>query len=321
MINFPKLSIPFKKKAFDPLKSEIMQGNIGHWFNRTFLRHYIEEGINISDEKKLATWVKSKTNEVLNANYKRYEDIDCKMPEDGEYPDTKGIISIGFDTIYPGLVCGIGYEHMIGFVGEFKLGFSFDHTTGLPYIPGSSVKGLLRSAFHHPGYLTEIIEDWLNGPNETVLEDNKLTKDSIHDINWRVLEKSIFEGMNSSGDPVKNKYDKDIFFDAFIKTTNEKNKGKFLADDYITSHQNKKDKSLSPFTEPNPVRFIKVCSGVRFHFQFFLHDTFLTEDLKFTAEMKEKLFRQILLDFGIGAKTNVGYGQFTYAVDTDGEHL
>lgn len=310
MISFPTISIPLKKR-FKPYKSEIMQGNIGYWFNKTLLRQYIEEGIHFSDKKDLSYWVKRQTSEVLNANYKRYENIDCKMPEDIEYPDTKGIIAINLNTIYPGLVCGIGYEHMIGFEGEFKLGFSFDHTTGLPYIPGSSLKGLLRSAFRHPEYLTEIVEGWLNDQNESVKNDFKLTKEKIHDINWSVLEKSIFEGMNPSGDPVKNKYDKDIFFDAFIKTTDEKNKGKFLADDYITSHQSNKDKSLSPFTEPNPVRFIKVRSGVRFHFHFFLHDTFLAEDLKFTAEMKEKLFRQILLDFGIGAKTNVGYGQFS----------
>jgi CRISPR-associated protein Cmr6 len=30
----------------------------------------------------------------------------------------------------------------------------------------------------------------------------------------------------------------------------------------------------------------------------------------FTSAIKKELFKQILLDLGIGAKTNVGYGQF-----------
>ena len=31
--------------------------------------------------------------------------------------------------------------------GELKLGFFFDHTSGLPMLPGSSVKGAIRGAF------------------------------------------------------------------------------------------------------------------------------------------------------------------------------
>ena len=50
-------------------------------------------------------------------------------------------------TIYPGLITGSGLPHQTGSKGEFKLGFQFDYTTGLPYIPGSSIKGTLRSMF------------------------------------------------------------------------------------------------------------------------------------------------------------------------------
>src|ERR1035437_1606321 len=50
-------------------------------------------------------------------------------------------------TTYPGLATGIGTMHETGEEGEYKLGLAFDHTTGLPFIPGQSVKGLLRSVF------------------------------------------------------------------------------------------------------------------------------------------------------------------------------
>jgi len=66
------------------------------------------------------------------------------------------IQSFELTTIYPGLLIGAGYSHPAlkeikksdrDEVGDFQLGFFFDHTTGLPVIPGSSVKGVLKSVF------------------------------------------------------------------------------------------------------------------------------------------------------------------------------
>jgi CRISPR-associated protein Cmr6 len=50
--------------------------------------------------------------------------------------------------------------------------------------------------------------------------------------------------------------------------------------------------------------FLKILPEVTIQFQFDLKDGLLTKG------QKEDLFRRLLLDFGIGAKTNVGYGQF-----------
>jgi len=107
-----------------------------------------------------------------------------------------------------------------------------------------------------------------------------------------------------------------LFFDAFISETSTDNNGLFLADDYITCHQNK-DAALSPFKNPNPVRFLKVRSDVTFTFGFQLQDTEIEYGLVFSKIIKRELLKQILLDLGIGAKTNVGYGQFKVS-DTTG---
>ena len=40
-------------------------------------------------------------------------------------------------TIYPGLLTGSGMVHETNNQGELKLGFFFDHTSGLPMLPGS----------------------------------------------------------------------------------------------------------------------------------------------------------------------------------------
>ena len=59
-----------------------------------------------------------------------------------------------------------------------------------------------------------------------------------------------------------------------------------------------------------PAWWLKVLPQVDFKFRFNLKNTEIN-GITISAEDKIKLFRKILLDFGIGAKTNVGYGQFT----------
>ncbi len=61
--------------------------------------------------------------------------------------NNQGFKTFDLQTTYPGLLIGTGYTHGTNLMGELKIGFFFDHTTGLPIIPGSSVKGLLRSMF------------------------------------------------------------------------------------------------------------------------------------------------------------------------------
>jgi len=57
-------------------------------------------------------------------------------------------------------------------------------------------------------------------------------------------------------------------------------------------------------------RFLKIAPGVTFTFQFKLHDFFLNGDMVLSKANIKEIFKQILLDFGIGAKRNVGYGAF-----------
>jgi len=206
-------------------------------------------------------------------------------------------------TIYPGLLIGSGYAHEIGskeIENELKLGFFFDHTTGLPCIPSSSVKGVLRDACekaegHYIEYiLTELAnETRQSGCKETATNFLENFKESIFVQNKKKISKFIehvFECENV------NVYHRDIFFDAFpIRSANEG--GKFLANDYITHHEN-------TLKNPNPIQFLKVLPQVNFRFDFKLTDKIMP------ATLKLELFRQILLDLGIGAKTNVGYGQF-----------
>ncbi len=224
--------------------------------------------------------------------------------------------SFELKTIYPGLVLGTGYMHSAYAEDEIKLGFFFDYTTGQPVILGSSVKGLLRSVF--PSYNKDLTPKALTSKKNNFESRfayvkgilDKLTK-NLDEEGIRKLELAIFDGIEFDKDGKEvNKaiHERDIFFDAYITSTGNK----ILGTDYITPHKSKKNGVPDEFCNPDPLKMLKVLPDVTFKFQFDLKETVIG-DCKVTPEDKLALFKQILLDFGIGAKTNVGFGKFVIA--------
>jgi CRISPR-associated protein Cmr6 len=189
-------------------------------------------------------------------------------------------------TVYPGLLNGIGNTHEAGtdILGEekdgaeIKLGFTLDYVTGLPVIPGSTVKGVLRSAFkNHPEYVATLL-----GIEQ---KDIKILKTNIGDI-----ESKIF-GTGDDGGNV-------IFFDAVPVKAGKDNK--LFGLDNITPHHS------DPLKSPTPLTMLKVLPGVVFLFRFGFDRGDKVKTVM-EGQLKEA-FKTILTDLGIGAKTNVGFG-------------
>lgn len=183
---------------------------------------------------------------------------------------------------YPGLVTGVGLSHDAS-VG-YKLGMHFDYTKGMPVVYGSSVKGVLKTYF----------KDFFL----------KHYRDRNSDVEH--LMKLIFEGKNpNEGKNNEPKhvsiYERDVFFDAVIVKSNDK--GKFLEDDYITPHPD-------PLKNPVPIKMLKIASGCTMEFRFKLNTCVINGNV-YNADSKLKIFKDILTTVGIGAKTNVGYGQLS----------
>lgn len=234
-------------------------------------------------------------------------------------------------TLYPGLSCGAGYAHPAVYkvnpndktdVSDFQLGFSLDHTAGMPVIPGSSVKGVLKSVF--PFGTSKFYTEKLNYIIDTFKAENKVdTLRELADKNKYAPETvsfvldTIFFGQRQ------------VFFDAYPAAFNRQQR--LLEEDYITPHTN------GIFKEPTPLRFMKIAPEVPICFQFKLHDTEKVVlpkpegdkaktagtdkdkkdtdtpvELKIAVSTGQKrlLFQRILVDFGIGAKRNTGYGAF-----------
>ena len=114
------------------------------------------------------------------------------------------------------------------------------------------------------------------------------------DVNAAILD--IFEGKKPDGS-TKSIYERDIFFDAPV--IKENRKGRIFEMDALAPH------SQDPFKEPVPITFAKIAPGCIIEFRFHLSGE------KECREKKEKWFKEILTTYGIGAKTNVGYGRLT----------
>lgn len=253
--------------------------NFGHWYYREYF-----DTINLDSKgivTNFSTFNKGKNDKLIKG---------ATLPPYDKENDIEDVTSFELKTCYPGLLCGVGYHHEINNPKNepkeddapevYNLGMYFDYTSGLPVIPGSSIKGMLRSAIEEWDFLADYKPQEKNTPPAS-LSDKKVLHEEII--------KTVFEGKGLSI------YDRDIFLDAIpIKADN-----KLFGEDYITHHP-------TPLQNPNPVRFLRINPGVTYQFRFILRNN----DNGLKADFKEDLFKAIICTFGLGAKTNVGYGQF-----------
>lgn len=251
--------------------------NIGDFYNK---KYFESLGFDHLLEKEKST-KHGKTNDADKNNLERSNrkllssDLPLVISNPLEGKD-KRYYSFRLKVLYPGLVTGVGLNHEVSLEGEFKLGMHFDYTTGLPVIYGSSVKGVLKSYF-------------IDYCKKEDADTNKLLD-------------AVFEGVSMVDQEALPMFKRDVFFDAVIVKGNKE--GKILCADSITPHDE------NPLNNPIPLTFMKIASGCEIEFRFLLNETKIGENDVFTPEQKVELFKQILLEVGIGAKTNVGYGQF-----------
>lgn len=215
-----------------------------------------------------------------------------------------------FKVLYPGLLAGLGNAHdsqkKEEKVPEIGLGFSFDYVTGLPYIPGNTVKGILRSAFlQNPGYVSDLLKDISGRPD--------LSEDQIRRLELDMFgKKHPCDERPACADASRGK---DVFLDAYpIRTGRESH---LLGLENITPHR-ADDPAYDGLVAPKILNLLKVIPGVVFQFRFALTETWLGETTKVTPEQKKALFQAILTDLGAGAKTNVGFGSLEpFSLDTE----
>ena len=173
------------------------------------------------------------------------------------------------------LVVGLGSEH----VQETNM--TFHHIYGIPYIPGSAIKGVLRH-----WWFQELQEqkDFIDDKGE--VDETKALKDSDYCNFIKTF------GSQEQHGKVK-------FLDAYPT------EAVHFAIDIMNPHYSKYYSGDQPPTDdqdPVPINFLTVEKTV---FRF----VFMTKDEKFLTKLKGP-FQKALELKGVGAKTSVGYGYF-----------
>lgn len=194
------------------------------------------------------------------------------------------------------MVVGLGGKNPLEF------GITLDKLTGLPYIPGSALKGLARSYA-----LLTIYADAKNRGIEEPLDK---------------FEEKIIQGEYQSELSVQHFYDAFgttenaggcIFYDAILSLKKADDEQPIFVVDVMTphfgayytdtSHRTAPDDSLSP----TPILYISVREGLRFAFAVGMRRGFKNVD---ACEQAIKWLQGGLAEMGIGAKTAQGYGVF-----------
>lgn len=227
-----------------------------------------------------------------------------------DLPDNNINLKFNTEVLYPGLLIGIGNTNLFIMEKEsvtnekFKcLGFTLDYVTGMPYIPGSAVKGLLWSVFREKSIF---VEKWLLDEKICTNSDVFKTVDKLKEYLFGYKVSNHYVSNEEITDSDNTHYCRNVYYDAVIVKSKDNND--FLDQDNICPHK-LKDKGK---IVKNPIRFLRVTPGTEFEFRFKINNKIATEMEKTTGvslELLEKLFKSIIRNFGIGAKTNLGYGR------------
>ena len=269
--------------------------NLNYIFNIEYF-----EGINLMNPSEKDIDVIKERNHVIESFHPAQADL-----LDG-WRKLPGFHSFKLLTTYPGLMVGTGYAHDLqGLDGAIKGGFSLDYSTGLPYIPGSSLKGTLRSSF------VSALDAASSDKKKSDIERRKFKDLAIeHERFIRILFEetglSLIEDLNISDLENDLFSGKDIFIGGFISPEYRK---EYLGIEYITPHI-KDDPEKDRFRAPDPINFLKIRPNTPIQFAFILHDHKVCQQ-EIPVSILLEVYKRILLYLGIGAKTNVGFGQLS----------
>jgi CRISPR-associated protein Cmr6 len=180
------------------------------------------------------------------------------------------------------LVVGLGLPQPV------ETGFLLDRLTGCPYLPGSSVKGLLRAAARRVA-ASELTLAGDPGDDATFFADH--------------LDRLFGPALGGDLDAAKGQV---AFYDAFPRTWPR------LEVDVLTPHQGDYyvgDGTTVPgdWHDPVPVPFLTVPPGTRFTFYLRSRGSATVDG---DLARLERLLRGALDELGIGGKTGAGYGFF-----------
>ncbi|MBT3309783.1 MAG: type III-B CRISPR module RAMP protein Cmr6 [Gammaproteobacteria bacterium] len=186
-------------------------------------------------------------------------------------------LSVAAKSIAP-FATGLGNEH------PTENGFAFLNPYGIPYLPGSGVKGVMRSA------ACELLEG-VDGEHSQ----------------WSIEVIDQLFGREWSGDENPGSSGALIFWDVIPKMHNHRMEVEIMNPHYGEYYQ--QGGTPNDCTNPIPIFFLTVPSESEFHFHVQCRNGRLQEDLQIDwQQLIRELFTYAFDWVGFGTKTSVGYG-------------
>ena len=203
------------------------------------------------------------------------------------YEEKYEVLIITAELISP-LITGIGQTH------PNEVGMTFDHTLGIPYIPASSIKGVVRFS-HTLGLLGDLSS---KHPDEIKDKNNKEYFDD--EAKWTNISEIFGKGGNKDNESNMGNV---IFLDAYPESVPN------LSVDIMNPHYGDYYSGKTPpadYLNPVPIKFLTVAKHTKFIFRAVINKAKLSE----FKVLVVNAIKKALTEEGAGAKTAVGYGMF-----------
>ena len=258
-------------EEFASTKVEWQGGNAGLWYDK-FCDTWLPSGEGLGDDGK-KQWINTVTGKPCSED-KQLAEARARMERLLEAQNQSPL----FYRLESDFVTGLGREHPV------ENGFAWHHTLGTPYLPGSSVKGMVRAW----------AEVWVDAEIKDI---RRIFGPSAEDIR--------------ENDDVQAGVGSIIFLDALPITSVQ------LKADIMTPHYTDYYEGKSPpadWLSPNPIPFLVVEAGASFMFGILPRRN--DERSRDDCSRVRVWLKDALCWTGAGAKTAVGYGRFTVDEET-----
>ncbi len=289
---------PYSKELQDAAGS-FVKGNFSLWFNKLIPlnNEYNCKACNKQDnDKEAVQYYASFYNELKNNPTLKnlLDEKQSSQKQFCEFYEKSGYEIINFKAeLKTPLVTGIGQSH------PNEVGMVFDHTMGIPYIPASGVKGIVRFAHMLDLIKSDNLQKYTGSDKdgEYIVESNLETK--IPDIFGG--DADIVENEKEKTEKWRGKV---IFIDAYPAKIPDLHVD--IMNPHYGEYYSDENGKIPPadYLVPTPIKFLTVKPGTVFEFR-----ALAPKESDFIEPVKTA-FQNALEDEGVGAKTAVGYGRF-----------
>lgn len=282
------MAFPFYKNLQEASGS-ITGGNFGLWYNK-FIPISNFDACKASDEKgnkdNAVRYYHDKYNKIRKDTINKL--LDKKHFDQANFCNA---LSFKYETVIlkaklkSPLITGIGETH------PHEISMVFDHNLGIPYIPASGIKGIVRFA-----HTLSLLFDKDGNFTDKYIEEEK-GKEVIKENNEKTSIPQLFGTQEKRG--------RVIFLDVYPEKMPD------LHIDIMNPHYGdyySDDKHKTPpgdYLNPVPIKFLTVAKDTVFMFR-----ALVDKDGAGLPEKVKGALRKALTEEGVGAKTAVGYGLF-----------